>query len=253
MRRSHEDLGWQWADQLSDAELSPALSRGWPPNPTPGAGASDAAARPALRGWLHAVACPLVAAAGAGLIAFAPSGEPRLAVAVYAAASVLLFGVSALYHRGHWSASKRAVWRRLDHGNVYLLIAGTYSPIAVMGLPTPAREAILWATWPGPALGVAFRWAWPRAPRLFYTALYVVLGWSLVPVMGELYEHGGAVVFVLTLAGGLAYTAGAVVYALKRPDPSPRFFGFHEIFHACTLGAWGAHFAGVCVLFARAR
>ncbi len=206
-----------------------------------------------LRGWLHAVACPLVAAAVAGLIAAAPPGEPRRSVVIYGATSLLLFGVSALYHRGHWSAATRGVWRRLDHGNIYLLIAGTYTPIAVMGLRDPARLAILWVIWSGAAVGVAFRWAWPRAPRLFYTVLYIVLGWSLVPVMGQLYDYAGVAVFALTLAGGLLYTAGGIVHALRRPDPSPRVFGFHEVFHACTLAGWGAQFAAVCVLVARAR
>ncbi len=210
-------------------------------------------AKPAWRGWLHAAAWPLVAAAVAGLIAAAAPGEPRRSVAIYGATSVLLFGVSALYHRGRWSASTRALWRRLDHGNVYLLIAGTYTPVAVMGLRDPARLAILWVIWCGAAFGVTFRWAWPGAPRLFYTVLYIVLGWSILPVMGELYDDTGVVVFALVLVGGLLYSAGGVVYALKRPDPSPRVFGFHEVFHACTLGGWAAQFAAVCVLVARAR
>ncbi|HTW97161.1 MAG TPA: hemolysin III family protein [Acidimicrobiales bacterium] len=223
----------------------------------PGAGPSSVAdpatAKPAWRGWLHAVGCPLVVAAVTGLGVASPSGTPRASVAIYGATSVLLFGVSAIYHRGHWGTAARARWRRVDHGNIYLLIAGTYTPVATMGLRDPARLAILWLIWCGAALGVSFRWSWPRAPRLFYTVLYIVLGWSLVPVMGELYDLAGMAVFALLLAGGLCYTAGGVVYALKRPDLSPRVFGFHEVFHACTLGGWGLQFAAVCLLVARAR
>ena len=203
---------------------------------------------PRLRGWLHAGMAPLACAAGIVLVALAPAGAPRTAAAVYAGCGLLLFTVSALYHRLDWSPRGYEVLRRLDHSNVYLLIAGTYTPIVALGLSGTVRTVLLWEIWVGAAVGVLFRCRWPHAPRALYTALYVLLGWSIAPVLGSLVTGAGVAVAVLTLVGGALYTAGGIVYGVRRPDPSPTWFGFHEVFHALTVAAWVCQYVAVSLL-----
>jgi hemolysin III len=194
---------------------------------------------------------PVVLATGIPLVAIAPAGAPRLSVGVYALSALALFTTSGVYHRFSWSTTAHSWLQRVDHGNVYLFIAGTYTPIVAMGTTGTARAVVLEAVWAGAVLGAASRWLWPGAPRALYTALYVVLGWCIVPAFGDLLEHGGAAVFFLTLAGGLLYTAGAVVYGIKRPDPWPRWFGFHEVFHSLTVAAWVCQYVAVWLLVGR--
>ncbi|SFD46121.1 PAQR family membrane homeostasis protein TrhA [Streptomyces aidingensis] len=210
------------------------------------------AVKPRLRGWLHAGAAPLVLAAGIVLIVLAPPGQATAAAAVYTGCGLALFAVSGVYHRGNWSPAVREVLRRIDHSNVYLLIAGTYTPVVALGLNGTLRTVLLWGIWGGAAAGIVFRCLWPGAPRALYTALYIALGWSIGPALGPLLEQTGAAVSVLTLAGGLLYTAGGVVYGLKRPDPSPAWFGFHEIFHAFTIAAWTCQYIAISLLTYRA-
>ncbi len=207
--------------------------------------------KPRLRGWLHAVMAPLVLAAGLVLIVLAPSGAPRVAVVIYTCCGLALFATSGVYHRGRWNARTHAWMRRADHGNVYLLIAGTYTPVVTLALSGTSRTVMLWLIWAGAALGVGFRWLWPTAPRTLYTALYVALGWSITPILDEVLRSAGIAVFVLTLAGGVLYTAGAVVYAIKRPNPAPSWFGFHEVFHACTIAAWVCQYIAISMLVYR--
>ncbi len=207
--------------------------------------------KPRMRGWLHAVMAPLVLVAGLVLIVMAPAGAPRLAVVVYTICGLALFATSGVYHRGTWGARAYAWLRRADHGNVYLLIAGTYTPVVTLALSGTTRTVMLWLIWAGAALGVGFRYLWPTAPRALYTVLYVALGWSITPVLGDLLHSAGVAVFVLTLAGGVLYTAGAVVYAIKRPDPAPSWFGFHEVFHACTIAAWICQYIAISMLVDR--
>lgn len=204
--------------------------------------------KPRLRGWLHAAAAPLVLASGIVLIALADTLGARIASSVYAATGVLLFTTSALYHRFTWPARASEVFRRLDHANIYLLIAGSYTPIAFLGLHGTTRMALLWFVWIGAALGVLFRVVWIGAPRALYTALYVVLGWAVAPVMGQVFSQAGVAVAVLTLVGGVCYTVGGIVYGLKRPDPWPRWFGFHEIFHTCTIAGWVCQYVAIALL-----
>jgi hemolysin III len=211
------------------------------------------AVRPRLRGWLHAGMVPVVLTAGIVLIAVSGSGTTRAAVAIYTVCGLALFATSGVYHRRQWGARAHAWLRRADHANVYLLIAGTYTPVVVLGLSGAARTSLLWVIWVGAALGVGFRFLWPGAPRSLYVALYVALGWSIAPVLGELLDSAGVAVFVLTLTGGLLYTAGAVIYAIKRPDPAPRWFGFHEVFHSCTIAAWVCQYIAISVLVYRQR
>ncbi|WP_432497945.1 PAQR family membrane homeostasis protein TrhA [Kineococcus gypseus] len=205
------------------------------------------AVKPRLRGWLHAGTSPAALAAGAVLVALAPTAASRTAAAVFAATSVLLFGTSAVYHRGTWSPRAGAVLRRLDHSNIFLIIAGTYTPLAVTTLPADDARSLLTLVWAGALAGTAFRVSWVGAPRWLYTPVYVALGWVAVGYLGAFARGGGWAVATLVVAGGLAYSAGALVYGLKRPNPSPRWFGFHEVFHACTVVGFAAHFVAIAI------
>src|SRR5690606_781265 len=178
----------------------------------------------------------------------APTPLARLAAAIYAVTSLLLFGTSAIYHRGHWSAQTNALLRRLDHSNIFLIIAGTYTPIALLAMEGGYRVAVLAVVWTGAVLGVLFRVFWMSAPRWLYTPLYVGLGWVAVFVLPQLLDGGGVVALVLVLAGGAAYTAGGLVYGLKRPRLNPRWFGFHEVFHACTVVGYVLQYIAVSLV-----
>jgi hemolysin III len=200
-----------------------------------------AAVKPRLRGWLHAGMVPLALAAGIVLIALAPTTGARIAAAVFSVTAWLLFGTSAVYHRGNWSPRVAGVLKRLDHSNIFLIIAGTYTPFALLLPPDKARTMLL-TVWVGATAGVLFRVLWVGAPRWLYTPVYVALGWVAVFYLGPLLRHGGVAIVTLIAVGGLLYTLGAVVYGLKRPNPSPRWFGFHEIFHTLTVAAFAAHY-----------
>jgi hemolysin III len=203
------------------------------------------AVKPKLRGWLHAGTFPTALVAGLVLVALGPTLSARIAAAVYALTSALLFGVSALYHRGHWSDRAEAILRRFDHANIYLIIAGTYTPFALLALHGTARTVVLSVIWAGAGAGVLFRIVWVGAPRWLYTALYVGLGWVAAGFMPQLLDGAGVAAVVLVCVGGLLYSVGGLVYGLRRPDPSPRWFGFHEVFHACTVAAYVAQYIAV--------
>ncbi len=205
------------------------------------------ALRPHLRGWLHAGVSPLVLAAGVVLVWLAPTPASRWAAVVYSLAGVTLFVTSAVYNIGTWQARGEAVLKRLDHGNIYLIIAGTYTPIAALALGGWRQEAFILGAWIAAALGVVFRVVWVGAPRLLYTGLYIALGWAIAPFMGELFD-ASVPAATLTLVGGILYTVGGTVYALQRPDPSPTWFGFHEVFHALTIGAWTCQYIAISML-----
>ncbi len=205
-----------------------------------------AMAKPHLRGWLHLGAFPLALATGALLTLLAPAGSARTALAVFAASAGLLFGVSALYHRGTWGPRAHGVLKRLDHANIFLIIAGTYTPFAVLLLPAGPASVLLWVVWSGAIGGVAFRVLWVGAPRWLYVPVYIALGWVAVVYLPA-FAKAGPAVLALVLAGGLLYTLGGLVYGLRRPDPSPRWFGFHEVFHALTVLAFAAHCMGLAV------
>jgi hemolysin III len=204
--------------------------------------------KPRLRGWLHAGALPVTLIAGFALVTLGPTLQARLASAIYAITSALLFGISATYHRGTLSPRLAEVLRRLDHANIYLIIAGTYTPFALLALDGAARIAVLAVTWGGALAGVLFRVLWMGAPRWLYTVLYLALGWTAVFVLPQLLRGAGAVAVVLVAVGGLLYSAGAIVYGLRRPDPSPRWFGYHEVFHACTLAAYLVQYIAVSIV-----
>ncbi|WNI26755.1 hemolysin III family protein [Streptomyces sp. ITFR-16] len=204
-----------------------------------------AALKPRMRGWLHAGVFPLALAGGIVLIALARSAAAVAACSVYALSACLLFGTSALYHRGTWGPRGEAVLRRLDHANIFLIIAGTYTPLAVLLLPTGEQRILLALVWGGATAGIAFRIFWINAPRWLYTLCYIALGWAAVFYLPDFARTGGTAVVALVIAGGLLYTAGAAVYGVKRPDPSPRWFGFHEVFHALTIAAFAAHYTAI--------
>jgi hemolysin III len=202
------------------------------------------AVKPKLRGWLHAAMVPLTVAAGIVLIALAPNTPARIAAAVFSVTAWLLFGTSAVYHRGNWSPRVAGVLKRLDHSNIFLIIAGSYTPFALL-LPGDQARTMLTIVWTGAVAGVLFRVLWVHAPRWLYTPIYVALGWVAVFYLGPLLQHGGPTIVALIATGGLLYTVGALVYGIKRPNPSPRWFGFHEIFHSLTVAAFIAHYVAV--------
>ncbi|MCY0929339.1 hemolysin III family protein [Streptomyces sp. H27-H1] len=201
--------------------------------------------KPKLRGWLHAGMVPASLAAGIVLIGLAGTPQATVACTVYAVTAWMLFGTSAVYHLGTWGPLGEAVLRRLDHANIFLIIAGTCTPLAVLLLAPDQRSVLLWIVWTGALAGIAFRVLWIGAPRWLYTPCYLALGWAPVRYLPDFLHSGGAVVLTLIVTGGLLYSAGAVVYALQRPDPSPRWFGYHEVFHALTVAAFAAHYIAV--------
>jgi len=212
------------------------------------AAAVDAAAevKPSWRGWIHAGTFPVAIAAGIVLIALAQGAPAKWAAAVFMATSLLLFGNSALYHRFNWGPTTKAVLKRIDHANILLLIAGTYTPLATLALPPEKGLVLLIVVWSGTVLGILFRVFWINAPRWLYVALYLALGWAAVMYMVDLVQANVAMM-VLVCVGGLLYTVGAIIYAMKRPNPWPGHFGFHEIFHVCTVLAFLCHWTA-CLL-----
>ncbi|KZO60370.1 hemolysin III [Dietzia maris] len=200
--------------------------------------------KPLLRGWIHAGTLPVAIALGVVLTVLAEGTALTWACAVFLATSTLLFGISALYHRVNWGPRAAALMRRLDHSNIFLLIAGTYTPMTVAALEPPTTQILLTLVWSGALLGILFRLIWLSAPRWLYVVLYIGLGWTAVWFAGDLITANLAAV-ILVMVGGVAYTGGAVVYGLKRPDPAPGVFGFHEVFHTCTVIAFACHWAAM--------
>nr|WP_229702962.1 hemolysin III family protein [Microbacterium murale] len=202
--------------------------------------------KPTWRGWLHAATFPVAMVAGVVLIVLADGAPAKWAAAVFMASSLLLFGNSALYHRIDWSPKTKLVLKRIDHANILLLISGTYTPLAVNALVPEKGTLLLILVWSGALLGILFRVFWINAPRWLYVALYLVLGWAAMMYLVDLL-NANAVMMVLVVVGGLLYTGGAIIYAMKKPNPWPGHFGFHEIFHLCTVLAFLCHWVA-CLL-----
>jgi len=196
--------------------------------------------KPLLRGVSHEIAAGLALLAWFALAVAAAPGRARLAANIYGASLLTLFLVSALYHRPTWPPRARLFMRRLDHSAIFFLIAGTYTPICLL-LPERTGTTLLAVVWGGAAAGVLQSILWVRAPKPLVAAVYVLLGWVVVPVVPALGAALGGGAIVLLGAGGAAYTAGAVVYAVRRPDPFPRVFGYHEVFHALVIVAAACH------------
>ncbi len=208
--------------------------------------ASEPRQKPLLRGVSHEIAAGVALAGLVALVLLAPGPRARVAGAVYGGSLVALFAVSALYHRPTWNPRARLWMRRLDHSAIFLLIAGTYTPLCLL-LGDDRARTLLAVVWAGAGLGILRALAWPRAPRAVSTALYLLLGWAAVPLVPAIWRTMGPVPLLLLAAGGLLYTVGGLIYALRRPDPFPRVFGYHEIFHALVIAAAGLQFAVVAV------
>jgi hemolysin III len=202
--------------------------------------------RPRMRGWVHAATAPLTLVAGALLVALAPPGA-RVGCAIFVGCALLLFTISATMHRGGWSPRTNTVLTRMDHASIFLLIAGSYTPFSLLLLDGSDRVVLLSVAWGGALLGIAFRLFRPRAPRWVYTPIYIALGWAAVFFAGDFAHYHVTAVVVLLALGGLLYTVGGVVYGLRRPNPIPQWFGFHEVFHTLTVVAFAAHYAGVSI------
>lgn len=203
--------------------------------------------KPSWRGWIHLGTFPFALAAGIVLVVLADGTLATVASAIFAVNSLLLFGVSAVYHRFHWSERTKAVLRRIDHANIFLLIAGTYTPLALLALPPDQGNLLLWLVWSGTLVGIAMRVFWLRAPRWIYVPIYLGLGWAAIMYIVPLFNANVAMM-VLVLVGGGLYTLGAVVYGTKWPNPSPKNFGFHEIFHSFTVLAFFCHWTAVLLI-----
>ncbi len=200
--------------------------------------------KPRMRGWLHAYAFGVAVICGIVLCSLAatrPGWTALVSCAIYSLTVCALFGTSALYHRRVWSPRGYKIMRRLDHSMIFVFIAGTYTPFSLLLLPPQIGHIILAVVWGGALAGVALKLITPNAHRWLSAPLYIALGWVAVAVLPDILRHGGVAALVLMLAGGAIYTAGAVFYALRRPNPWPTVFGHHEFFHACTLVAATCH------------
>ncbi len=206
----------------------------------------DQAQVPHLRGVLHLVAAPLAVVGGLLLVLAAESGPIRWAVAIFVLTSVALFATSATYHMGAWVPKTKAMLRRADHSNIFLIIAGTYTPLALILLPPSDARTLLIIVWSGAIAGVLIRNFWLTAPRWVYVPIYIALGWAAIFYVPQ-FAEAGALILGLIVAGGVLYTIGAAIYAAKWPQISKTWFGFHEMFHSFTIAAFAAHFSAVAL------
>ncbi len=211
--------------------------------------------KPRLRGWVHAGFLPVLLAGAVVLVVLSPTAATRWGSSIYVASAILMFSVSTTYHRGTWEVGVWAFWRRFDHANIYVLIAGTYTPFAILYLRGGTRWWLLTTVWAIAIVSLVTRVLWVEAPRWVFTALYIALGWLALPFIPAFIDGAdrfstGVNVAALTLvaAGGVVYTIGGVIYALKRPNPAPATFGFHEIFHLCTVLAFVCQYVAVSLV-----
>ena len=203
--------------------------------------------RPSWRGWIHTGVLPFVVAAGVLLIIFSQGWVGKTGASIYFASSILLFGNSALYHRFRWRPSIKKLLKRIDHANIFLLIAGTYTPLSLLALEAGKGLTLLIAVWAIALFGIGFRVFWISAPRWLYVPIYLALGWVAVFFVGDFFAANW-VVMTLILVGGFCYSVGAVIYGMKKPNPSPKHFGFHEIFHALTVAAFICHWVAALLI-----
>jgi hemolysin III len=224
-----------------EGPIPPAASSGL----EPAAAVPEARVKPRLRGVFHQYAFFVSLASGTLLVVVATTTRATVAAAIYAASVSALFGVSALYHRVTWAPQARRRMRRLDHSMIFLLIAGTYTPVALLVLQHTLATVVLAVVWAGAAAGVVLELAWSRAPRWLGGTVYLALGWVAVVATPQLFTRLGVTGGLLIVAGGLAYSAGAAVYAWRRPDPAPAVFGYHEVFHLLVIAGVAAHYLAI--------
>jgi hemolysin III len=203
--------------------------------------------KPKLRGWIHAATAPLALAAGIVLVVLSPNAPTRVGSSVFATSALVLFTVSGIYHRGTWGPRASRFLRRFDHANIFLLIAGSYTPFTLLLLHGTDRVVLLSVVWAGAFAGVLFRVFWVDAPRWLHTPIYLALGWAAVFYFGDFVDSASTAVLVLLAVGGGLYTLGGLVYGVRRPNPFPRWFGFHEVFHVLTIAAFVTHYVGVSI------
>lgn len=201
--------------------------------------------KPKLRGWLHAATWPLAFFGFLVMLVVADDVKVRAGAAVFMVSALMLFGTSAVYHTGKWSDINKARWKRADHANIFVLIAGSYTPFALLLLNTKNAWILLSLVWGGTILGVLFRIFWVTAPRWLYVPIYLAMGWAAVFWIDDFRATASTAVLTLLAVGGLLYTVGAIVYGFKWPNPWPNWFGFHEVFHTFTILAFVAHYVGV--------
>jgi hemolysin III len=217
----------------------------FPGSPTQATAHPEVRDKPRLRGVLHQYAFFASLASGTVLVLLAATTRAAVAAAIYAASVSALFGVSALYHRLTWTGPARRRLRRLDHAMIFLLIAGTYTPVGLLVLQGTLATVVLAVVWGGAAAGIVLELAWTRAPRWLGGTVYLALGWVALVAVPQLFARLGVAGGLLLVAGGLAYSAGAAVYALRRPDPAPAVFGYHEVFHLLVIAGVAAHFLAI--------
>lgn len=211
-------------------------------------GETVAEIKPRLRGWLHAATTPLAFLSFLVMLVLAEGTEVRAGVAVFMISALLLFGTSAVYHTKTWTPQRLHVLKRVDHANIFLLIAGSSTPFAILLLSEQHAIQLIVIMWSGAALGVLFKVFWLDAPRGVHVPLYLLLGWAPVFYTADFLDSGQHAPLILLGVGGALYSLGALVYIFKWPNPSPRYFGFHEVFHAMTIAAFGAHYTGISIL-----
>ena len=221
--------------ELSDA-VPPAADRGFHGHP-----------KPIFRGFIHLLAFSSALTLAPILIVVTPGVTERFIMAVYALAVVGLFGVSALYHRNDWSERTHSIIRRIDHSMIFVVTAATHTPIALIALPTGPGWALFGVVWIGAILGILGRIFYPHAPAAVVATPYVIVGWSSLFVVNHVWNQLAVAGFVLLIVGGALYTIGAIIYATRRPDPWPEHFGYHEIFHALTVGGAACHYVVIAV------
>jgi len=209
---------------------------------------AEPTAKPRLRGLIHLIMSPVSLVAGLIMVTLADKLRGRIALGIFTLAAVTLFTGSALYHRVGWKPKTKALWRRIDHANITILIAGTYTPFSIFLLNTGQAVILLSVVWGGAILTSLMRVLWLNAPRWLYVPLYIVLGWAAVFFLPEFWRNGGVAVFLLIALGGLCYSLGGLIYGIKKPNFSVKWFGFHELFHALTAAAFVLQFIAAALV-----
>ncbi len=205
---------------------------------------------PLLRGWLHLGTSPIALIAGMVLVIIAPSISMRIAITIFTITSAALFTISATYHKIKWSPKWKSIFRRIDHANILLIIAGTYTPLTIYWLEHNQARTLLFFIWIGTFLGLFFRIFWLNAPRWIYVIIYLLLGWAAIFYLPEFVSNAGWLIVSLIIMGGIFYSVGALIYALKRPKLSEKYFGFHELFHSFTIAGYLSHYLAITLTVA---